>query len=187
MFPILVFSTPLDFAEWLSSNHQHSKGLWIHFYKKHTNISTITYPEALDEVLCYGWIDGKIRPYDDKSYLRMFTPRRTKSLWSRKNTQHAERLIKANRMQPAGFEQIEQAKLDGRWGRAYDSPKNIQIPNEFLQRLQQNQKAHTFYLTLNKANHYAIAWRIQTAIRPATKEKRMTAIITMLENHKQFH
>ncbi|MGF7230655.1 YdeI/OmpD-associated family protein [Arachidicoccus sp.] len=184
---ILAFATQKQFAIWLSKNFQSSEGLWLRLYKKESGEKTITYPEALDEALCYGWIDGQLKPYDERSYLRKFTPRRAKSVWSKKNIEHVERLIAVGKMRPSGIEKVEAAKVNGSWAIAYDSPNNITIPDDFMTELQKNEKAKSFFESLNKANKYAIAWRLQTAKKPETRSKRMNAILIMLSKGEKFH
>ena len=147
----------------------------------------MTYAEALDEALCYGWIDGQLDKYDEKSWLRKFTPRRPKSVWSKRNIAHIDRMTRAGKMKSAGRKEVEAAKADGRWKRAYDSPSAMQIPADFLKALSQDKKAKAFFATLNKANTYAIAWRLQTAKRPETRAKRLQAILAKLKKGEKFH
>ena len=128
----LTFRTAMEFREWLSANHRKSDGLWVRIFKKNSGEVTVTYAESLDEALCFGWIDAPKQRHDDASWLQRFTPRRSKSGWSRVNTQHAERLLKAGRMQTAGRTQIEAAKKDGCWKAAYDSPSTGTFPKDFL-------------------------------------------------------
>jgi len=122
--PVYSFKTEKDFLNWLSKNHDISAGFWLHFYKKANNIPSVDYPEAVDIALCYGWIDGLLNSYDDKSYLVRFTPRRPKSVWSKINVAKVEKLIAEKRMQPSGLAQVESAKKDGRWAAAYSSKKS---------------------------------------------------------------
>lgn len=159
----------------------------MRLFKKDSGVATVTYAEALDEALCHGWIDGQLDKYDDKSWLRKFTPRRPKSFWSKRNIEHVNRLIDAGKMKPAGLKEVEAAKADGRWGRAYDSPSAMQVPDDFLTELSKHKKAQAFFKTLNKANTYAIAWRLQTAKRPETRAKRMQAILAMLKRGEKLH
>jgi uncharacterized protein YdeI (YjbR/CyaY-like superfamily) len=184
---IISFESPSKWAEWLEVNHTEPSGVWLRFFKKNSGILSITYAEALDEALCYGWIDGQVKKYDEKSWLQKFTPRRAKSLWSKINTQHVERLVNAGKMKAAGLEEIERAKRDGRWQRAYDSSKNSTIPEDFLERLEKNPKAKAAFETLNKTNLYSIAFRLQTAAKPETREKRLKAILEMLSKGEKFH
>jgi uncharacterized protein YdeI (YjbR/CyaY-like superfamily) len=176
-----------EWEEWLADNHATSNGVWLQFFKKASGKKTITHAEALDEALCYGWIDGQSKSYDDESWLQKFTPRRARSVWSKVNIQNVERLIQAGKMKPAGLQQIEAAKLDGRWERAYDSPGNATVPDDFLQELEKDKKAKAFFDTLNKANTYAIIYRLQTAKKPETRAKRMKAILEMLAKGEKFH
>ena len=185
--PILAFEAPDMWEQWLDQHHAASNGIWMRFFKKGSEVASLTFAEALDGALCYGWIDGQAKKYDDKSWLQKFTPRRPRSLWSKRNREHIERLIQAGRMQPAGLEQVEMAKADGRWEKAYDAPSTMQVPEDFLQALAKNEKAKAFFETLNKTNTYAIAWRLQTAKRPETRARRMQAILEMLENGKKFY
>jgi uncharacterized protein YdeI (YjbR/CyaY-like superfamily) len=162
-------------------------GLWLHFYKKYSGRPTITRAEALDQALCYGWIDGHAKPCDTQSWVQKFTPRRARSGWSKMNTQHADRLIKARKMTRAGHQAIEAAKADGRWHAAYDSPRNAAPPQDFLHLLDKNKKAKAFFATLNRANLYAIVYRLQTAKKPETRARRLQNILAMLTRGEKFH
>jgi uncharacterized protein YdeI (YjbR/CyaY-like superfamily) len=184
---IMSFDSPKDFQKWLAKNQQQPKGIWLRIFKKDSGTISITYAEALDEALCYGWIDGQKLSGDESSWLQKFTPRRPGSGWSKKNTEHAERLITGGRMQPRGHEEINAAKHDARWQAAYDSPRNAAVPAEFLKRLNKNKPAKTFFATLNRRNLYAITYRLQTAKKPETLEKRITNIIAMLAQGETFH
>jgi uncharacterized protein YdeI (YjbR/CyaY-like superfamily) len=184
---ILSFVSSNKWRQWLASNHKRLRGVWLRFYKKNTGIQSVNYNEALDEALCYGWIDGQIKPYDEKSWLRKFTPRRAKSPWSKRNIEHVRRLITSRKMKSAGLKEAAAAKADGRWKNAYDPGSTMTLPVDFLKRLSTMKKAKEFFDTLNKANTYAIAWRLQTAKRPETREKRLIAILAMLSKRKKFH
>lgn len=181
------FKTAADFRKWLAKNHAKSEGIWLRFYKKHTGIQSINYAGAVDEALCYGWIDGQANALDEKSWIQRFTPRRAKSNWSKINTGHAKRLIKAKKMRAPGLKAIEAAKKDGRWHTAYDSPKTSRVPDDFLKALNKNKKAKEFFKTLNKQNLYAISYRLQTAKKPETRERRLKLILGMLAQQKKFH
>jgi uncharacterized protein YdeI (YjbR/CyaY-like superfamily) len=185
--PIISFKSLKEWASWLARNHAASTGIWLRLFKKDSGVVSVTYAGALDEALCYGWIDGQLDKYDEKSWLRKFTPRRPKSVWSRKNVEHVKQLTAAGKMKPAGLKEVEAAKKDGRWKRAYDSPSAMQVPEDFLKALAKHQKAKAFFETLNKANTYAIAWRLQTAKKPETRAKRMQAILEMLARGEKFH
>ena len=184
---VLTFRTSKEFGKWLSKNHNKSSGIWLRLFKKDSGEKMITYGEALNGALCYGWITGQAKKYDDKSAIQKFTPRRPKSIWSKRNTKIAEHLISQGKMKPPGLNEIEKAKADGRWERAYDSPKQMTIPDDFFKELSKNKKAKTFFESLNKTNKYSIAWRLQTATKPATREKRMQTIINMLSKEQKFH
>jgi uncharacterized protein YdeI (YjbR/CyaY-like superfamily) len=183
----LSFASLEEWESWLDKNHATSCGIWLQIYKKDSGTKTIFYPEALDGALCYGWIDGQKRPLDKNSWLQRFSPRRPKSLWSRINIGHVERLTKLGKVKMAGLAAIEAAKKDGRWHAAYDSPGNARVPKDFLDALLKNKKAKSFFDTLNKTNLYSIAWRLQTAKKPETRERRMKAILQMLASGKKFH
>lgn len=185
--PIKSFKATHQWRAWLEKNHSKSEGVWLQFFKKDSGRKTITHAEALDEALCYGWIDGQAKSFDEESWLQKFTPRRPKSIWSKKNTENVERLIQAGRMHKAGMAEIEAAKTDGRWNKAYDSPKNMNMPEDLLKELSKNKKARTFYESLNRANLYSIHWRLQTAKKPETRQKRMQMILEMLERGEKFH
>ena len=185
--PILSFTTTKELTSWLAKHHALSTGIWIRLFKKDTGIASITYAEALDEALCYGWIDGQKKSYDTTSWIQKFTSRRPKSIWSKRNREHIARLEKSGRMKAAGITQVEAAKADGRWEQAYDSQSNMVVPADFLEELAKDKKAAAFFKTLNKTNIYAIVFRLQTAKKPATREKRMKAILEMLLKGEKFH
>jgi uncharacterized protein YdeI (YjbR/CyaY-like superfamily) len=183
----LIFSSSPEFRAWLDANHGSSDGFWMRIFKKGSGKTTITYAEALDQALCYGWIDGQKQPHDEHSWLQKFTPRRAKSGWSRINTQHVERLTKAGQMTRAGLEAVEAAKADGRWQAAYDSPRDATPPEDFLKALGKDKKAEAFFETLNRANIYSIVYRLQTAKKPETRDRRMKLILEMLARGEKFH
>ena len=183
----MPFKTAKAFGSWLKKNHATSTGIWMQFYKKGSGVETITYAEALDEALCFGWIDSQKKSFDDKSYLQRCGPRRAKGMWSKVNRLHIARLTKEGRMAPAGLAHVASAKKDGRWEGAYDSPKNMAVPDDLLKALAKHKKAEHFFKSLNKANVYAIAWRLQTAKRPETRKKRMDLILAMLKKGEKFH
>jgi uncharacterized protein YdeI (YjbR/CyaY-like superfamily) len=185
---IKSFASSKQWKEWLAMNYATSRnGIWLRIFKKISGKKTITYDEALDEALCFGWIDGQKKSHDDKSWLQKFTPRRSKSIWSKRNKARVAQLIEEKRMQPSGLKEIETAKKDGRWDKAYDSPSQMEIPADFLSILKKDQQAYEFFKTLNKANTYAIAWRLQTAKKPETREKRMQILLKMMKNRQKLH
>ncbi len=182
-----AFPTEQSFEFWLNKNHSSVPGIWIRFFKKDSDKKTITYTEAVDVALCYGWIDSQLKKYDAESYIQKFTPRGPKSIWSKINTERVARLRTEKRMQPSGTAQVTAAKKDGRWDRAYESSKNMTIPEDFSNMLKKDKKAFAFFKTLNKANIYAIAWRLHTAEKPETRSKREKSILAMLHEGKSFH
>jgi uncharacterized protein YdeI (YjbR/CyaY-like superfamily) len=184
---IIAFPSAKEWELWLAKAHASSRGVWLRLFKKGSGVASVTHAEALAAALCYGWIDGQLRKHDEESWLRKFTPRRPQSVWSKRNRELVDQLAEAGKMRPAGLKEVEAAKSDGRWSRAYDSPSNMTVPEDFMKKLSKNKKARMFFETLNKANTYAIAWRLQTAKKPETREKRMTAIIEMLAKGKAFH
>jgi uncharacterized protein YdeI (YjbR/CyaY-like superfamily) len=183
----LKFKSAVDFRNWLEKNYATSDGIWLQIFEKDSGKISITYAEALDQALCFGWIDGQKRAYDEHSWLQKFTPRRAKSGWSKINTQHAERLIETGQITAAGLKEIESARADGRWKDAYDSPRNATPPEDFLEALNKNKTAKAFFETLNKTNIYSIVYRLQTAKKPETREKRMKMILAMLAHGEKFH
>ena len=186
-FDIVAFRSPRAWAQWLAANHEQRDGVWLRFFKKASNVPSLSYADALEEALCYGWIDGQVKKYDAHSYLQKFTPRRKRSVWSKLNVARATRLIDAGRMQPAGLRQVDDARRDGRWNDAYDSPSRSTLPDDLLAALSKNKKARAFFDTLNKTNRYAITWRLQTARKPETRARRLKAIVAMLARHEAFH
>jgi uncharacterized protein YdeI (YjbR/CyaY-like superfamily) len=185
--PVRSFASEAAFEKWLQTNHTHSPGLWLRFFKKSATRKALAHKGALDVALCYGWIDGQLKEFDNGSYLHKFTPRGARSVWSRLNRKHVERLTKESRMRPAGLAAVAAAKKDGRWDKAYDSSSNMKIPMDFLKALAKDKQAKAFFDTLNRANRYSITWRLQTAKKPETRQKRMAAIVTMLGQKKKFH
>jgi len=184
---ILSFESADKWEAWLAENYFRPEGLWLRIYKKGSGLPTVTYPEALDSALCWGWIDGQKKPFDDKSWLQKFTPRRPRSRWSKNNTRHAERLVAGGRMKPSGLKEIAAAKADGRWEKAYSAPAAAEMPEDFLQALEGNRKAKAFFQTLSKRNTYAIAYRLQDAKRPETRQRRLLQILAMLERGEKFY
>ena len=171
----------------MKANHAESRGLWLRLAKKNSDIQSITYAEALEVALCYGWIDGQKKSYDEAHWLQKFTPRGRKSIWSKINRDKCEALIGSRRMTPAGLKAIESAKQDGRWDAAYDSQSKASVPGDFQAALDQNAKAKAFFATLKGANRYAILFRIHTAKKVDTRTKRIAQFIEMLEKHETIH
>jgi uncharacterized protein YdeI (YjbR/CyaY-like superfamily) len=185
--PVIAFESAHSFEYWLFEHHQESKGIWLKFYKKGSGIPTIGYTEAVDVALCYGWIDSQMKSLDEIAYLQRFGPRRAKSVWSKMNIARVERLAEQGRLKKAGLASIERARADGSWYAAYDAQSNMVIPEEFLEALSKNKEAHTFFQTLNRSNVFSIVFRLQTAKKPETKQKRIQQIIVALAKGEKFH
>jgi uncharacterized protein YdeI (YjbR/CyaY-like superfamily) len=183
----LPVETRKAWNQWLRRNHTSSKGVWLRLYKKDSGRQGLTYEQALEEALCYGWIDGQSKPNDKDSWLQKFTPRRPRGTWSKRNRDRVARLTSQGRMKAAGLKAVQAAKEDGRWDRAYDSPAQMRIPPDFLAALKKDRRAYAFFKTLNKANTYAIAWRLQTAKKPETRARRMAALLAMLSRGEKLH
>ncbi|HZM24499.1 MAG TPA: YdeI/OmpD-associated family protein [Anaerolineales bacterium] len=185
--PILPFASKKKWTDWLAKQHDKSPGVWLKIAKRDSGIPSVTYDEAVESALCYGWIDGQKKGFDDKYWLQKFTPRGSKSIWSKINTEKVERLIESGEMRPAGLKSIEAAKNDGRWDVAYASQKNISIPDDFHSALDKNKKAKAFFETLKSAERYSFLFRIQTAKKAETRAKRIQQFIEMLEKNEKFH
>jgi uncharacterized protein YdeI (YjbR/CyaY-like superfamily) len=185
--PVVLFATQPDWRAWLEENHTQPQGLWLKHAKKSSGKTSVSYQEALEEALCYGWIDSQKQAYDEDYYLQKFSPRGPKSVWSKNNVIKVEELIKSGKMQPAGLATIKQAKHDGRWDAAYDSPSNSKIPADFQAELDKNPKAKQFFESLNKANVYGFCWRIHTAKKPETRKARIEQFIEMLNRGEKLH
>lgn len=185
--PVLRFASPDDWETWLKANVESQSGIWIMYAKKGSGIASITYPEALEVALCWGWIDGQVASYDAQYYLQRFTRRRPKSRWSKINCAKVEILIEGGRMQPSGLREIEAAKADGRWEQAYDSPKTISIPEDFQAALDVNPKALEFFRSLNSQNRYSMLYQIHEAKRPETRARRIGKFVDMLLAGKRLH
>lgn len=185
--PIMLFESPRHWEDWLKEHHAASAGVRLQIAKKDSGVESVSYAEALDVALCYGWIDGQKQPLDDRFWLQRFTPRRRKSGWSKINTEKATQLIAQGRMQPAGLKEIEAAKQDGRWAAAYESQSRVAVPEDFLAELEKHPEAKAFFATLNKVNRYAICYRIQSAKKPETRRARIEKFITMLNQHEKLY
>jgi uncharacterized protein YdeI (YjbR/CyaY-like superfamily) len=186
-FEVKVFKDSEQFRKWLLKYHSKKGGVWLRLFKKASKKKCIDRGDALEEALCFGWIDGQAKTLDEESWLQKFTPRRARSVWSKRNTEIVTKLINSKRMHASGLVEIDKAKADGRWEKAYDSPKNMKVPNDFIIKIKKNKKAYEFFKSLNKANLYAIGWRLQTAKKEETRLKRMAAIIKMLAAGEKFH
>lgn len=184
---ILPFETPAQFHRWLKTHHATESELWVRMYKKDSGQKSINWEEAVIEALCWGWIDGVRKACDEHSFLQRFTPRKKGSNWSKRNREHVERLLAAGRMEDPGLVHVHAAQADGRWENAYAPASEMEIPADFLAAVARKPKARKFLATLNKANLYAIGYRLTTAKRPETRKKRFDQILAMLENGEKFH
>lgn len=185
--PTLSFETQAEWEAWLHAHHADTPGVWLQIAKKATGTPSISYAEALEGALCYGWIDGQKASFDDTYWLQKFTPRRPKSVWSRVNREKAEALIAAGRMQPAGLRQVELAKVDGRWTAAYDSQSTIEVPADLQSALDADPAAKQFFATLDSRNRYAILYRIQTAKKAGTRAARIQKFVEMLAQGQKIY
>lgn len=176
----LTFASQSKFADWLAKNYETSNGLWLKIAKKDSGIPTVTYAEALDIALCYGWIDGQKNSFDEKYYLQKYTSRRPKSIWSKINVEKVERLIKSGQMKPAGLKAIEAAKADGRWANAYAGQKNMAVPEDFQKALNKNKKAKAAFESLKSSERFSFLFRIHNAKKAETRERRIKQFVEML-------
>jgi uncharacterized protein YdeI (YjbR/CyaY-like superfamily) len=185
--PVKPFKTQAAFEAWLDKNHAKAPGIWIRLAKKSSGVKSITFPEALEVALCYGWIDGQSKGEDETYYRQRFVPRRARSTWSKINCAKAEELIAAKRMKPAGLAEVQRAKKDGRWEQAYDSPSNAKVPPDLAAALAKSKKAAAFFSKLDGQNRYAILFRIQTAKKPETRAKRIERFVQMCKDGEKIY
>jgi uncharacterized protein YdeI (YjbR/CyaY-like superfamily) len=185
--PILQLASPEAWEAWLDKEHGSSDGVWLKFAKKGSGVTTVVYAEALDVALCFGWIDSQVMTLDERFYLQKFTPRRSRSKWSKINVDKIEALTKAGRMRPSGLEQVELAKADGRWNAAYSSPANMTEPPDLKKALKASPKAAEFWANLNKSNRYAVIYQLEDAKKPETRERRLAKFIGMLERGEKLY
>ncbi|MET1051677.1 MAG: YdeI/OmpD-associated family protein [Mycetocola sp.] len=185
--PTLRFDGKDDFRAWIHENQETSDGIWLVMAKKGSGQTTVTYAEALDVALAYGWIDGQAKRVDDETYVQRFTPRRARSPWSLRNVATAEAMIADGRMTPRGLAEVERARADGRWERAYAGPKTAEPHQDFLEALAQNPDAAAFFETLNSQNRFAVYYRIQEAKRPETRERRIASFVEQLARGEKFY
>lgn len=181
------FATPEEMASWLATHHADSRELWIRLYKVKSGIASVTWEQAVVEALAWGWIDGVKKSLDEQSWLQRFTPRRPRSNWSKKNCGHAEKLIAEGRMQPAGLAEVNAAKADGRWDRAYAGQSELEIPADFLGELDKNAAAKTKFETLNRQNLFAIYYRLHAVKRAETRRRKIEDLIALLARGENPH
>jgi len=180
----MTFETSKDLGEWLKVNYETETELWIKIFKKNTGIQSVTWNDVVIEILCWGWIDGVKKSIDDQAYLQRITPRKAKSNWSKRNTEHVERLINAERMKESGLVHVRAAKADGRWENAY-VVSEMEVPDDFLAALENQPSAKGFFKKLNKSDRYVIAYGLSSAKKPETRQKRFTKYMTMLANEEK--
>ena len=185
--PIIPFASRDAWELWLEEHHTASDGLWLKIAKKGSGLESVTYEQAVEAALCYGWIDGQVRTFDEYYYLQRFTPRRPRSKWSKINRQKVMELIEQGAMKPAGLREVERARSDGRWDAAYDSPSTATVPEDLLRELEKNEKAWEFFSELDGRNRYAILYQIQDARRPETRARRIEKYVAMLGEGKKIY
>ncbi|MBV9614724.1 MAG: YdeI/OmpD-associated family protein [Ktedonobacteraceae bacterium] len=185
--PIISFETQQDWETWLKEHHTEAKGIWLKIAKKETNVTSISYAQALESALCYGWIDGQKASFDAQYWLQKFTPRRSRSIWSKVNCDKVATLIAEGRMQPEGLRQVELAKADGRWNSAYEGQSKISVPDDLRNELDKNPQARDFFNSLDSKNRYAILFRIQTARKAETRSARIQKFVEMLAKNEKIY
>lgn len=183
----IFFSSPAELESWLGENHVASDGIWLKLAKKGSGIPSVTYGEALELALCFGWIDSQKRGFDERFFLQRFTPRKPRGKWSRINRDKAEGLIAAGAMRPAGLAEVDAAKADGRWVAAYEGQRTAKVPADLQRELDSNAAAREFFATLSSANRYAIVYRLNDAKKPETRERRLRKFVAMLERGEAIH
>jgi len=184
---MMSFASKAVFTAWLAENHDSSDGIWIKIAKKGSGVESVAVTETLDVALCFGWIDGQRKPFDDKFFLQKYTPRRARSKWSKRNVGLVEKLIEAGEMRAPGHAEIERAKADGRWDAAYDSPANMQVPPDLQAELDARPAAAEFFAGLNSTNRYSILYRLHDAKRPETRARRLEQFVAMLERGETLY
>ena len=181
------FRTSAAFETWLARNHDRQSELWLRIYKKDSGVASVNYAQALEVALCWGWIDGIRKSFDDQSFLQRFTPRKPKSIWSQNNREHVARLIAAGRMTPHGVRHVEAAKADGRWDAAYAGARSMTIPDDLRVAIEQNARAHAAFKKLDKANLYALAFRLGNLKTEAARAKKIVSFVAMLARGETLH
>ena len=185
--PVLAFPDQAALEAWLEAEHATAPGLYVQLAKKGAGVPSVTYAELVESCLCFGWIDGRGNRLDDRFYLQRITPRRARSVWSRKNVGVVESLSAAGRMRPAGLAAVEAAKADGRWERAYAGSATITVPDDLADALAAEPAAKEAFDALDGANRYAVLWRVHTASTPATRARRIATLVRMLAEGRRIH
>ncbi|ATQ76193.1 bacteriocin-protection protein [Massilia violaceinigra] len=182
-----AFASQAAWAQWLAEHHAASRGVWLRHAKKGAPEATVTYQEALEVGLCFGWIDGQKRSEDQHHWLQRWTPRGARSIWSRVNRDKALGYIAEGKMQPAGLAEVERAQKDGRWDAAYEPASTAQVPPDLEAAFDAHPGAREFFATLNSQNRYAVLFRIQTAVKPDTRARRIATFAAMLARGETLH
>ena len=185
--PVISFATPAAWRQWLVKHHDKAPGLWLKFAKKDSGVASVAKPEAIAVAIAFGWIDGQINPFDDTAWLTRFTPRGPTSRWSQINQRTAERLIAAKQMAKTGLAEVEKAKADGRWAKAYAPQATATVPDDLQAALDAEPKARAFSATLDSANRYAVLYRVHDAKTAATRQARIDKFIAMLTKGETLH
>ncbi len=185
--PILSFASQGDLEAHLSAEGRDSEGFWIRLSKQGAPVPTVSKQEAVEFAICCGWIDGQLKPADEHYYLVRMTPRRRGSRWSARNCAMAERLAEQGRLRPEGLREIDAAKGDGRWAAAYQPQSKAEPPPDFMQALARNKAAAKFFETLDRANRFAVIYRVNDAKRPETRAKRIADFVAMLARGETLH
>jgi uncharacterized protein YdeI (YjbR/CyaY-like superfamily) len=181
------FESVEAFERWLAEHHAQSDGLWLKLARTGSGIPSVTQPEAVETALRFGWIDGQARSLDERFYLQRFTPRRARSMWSKRNRERATALIAEGRMEPGGLAEVERAKADGRWEAAYDAPSGATVPDDLQRALDAEPRAAALFATLDSRNRYSILHRVQTAKKPETRARRIAGFVAMLAEGRTLY
>jgi uncharacterized protein YdeI (YjbR/CyaY-like superfamily) len=185
--PVLTAASREAWEAWLAEEHGRSLGVWLRIARKGARAETVSYPEALEVALAYGWIDGQKARLDDEHWLQRFTPRKAGSTWSKRNRAMAAELVERGEMKPSGLRAVEAAKADGRWDAAYDGQRDATVPADLARALAGNERARAFFETLDSTNRYAILYRVQDARKPETRARRIERYVEMLARHETIH
>lgn len=185
--PVVSFTSRDAWEAWLAEQHAASGGVWLKIAKQGADVASVSYAEALEVALCYGWIDSQKDKLDQDYWLQRFGPRTPRSKWSKVNRDKATRLIESGQMKPAGLREVERARADGRWDAAYDSPSAATIPDDLQRELEKNEQAREFFAQLDSTNRYAILHRIQDAKKPETRARRIATYVAMLTERKTIY
>jgi len=184
---VVAFASRAKWKAWLAKHHETSPGVWLEIAKKNAGIDSVTYAEALEVALCFGWIDGQKAAADDSRWLQRFTPRSPRGSWSKINREKATAMLERGEMAPAGLREIEAARADGRWDAAYAGQRTMDVPDDLRDALAANDRARAFFETVDRANRYAVLYRIAAAKKPETRRSRIEKLVAMLEEHRTLH